>query len=145
MPGELFVRMAKVGTTESCLLDALCQAVSVGLQYGVPLDKYLDKWLGTRFEPSGFTGAEDIRSATSPLDLIAKKLRKLEAQRCGGSLSAQLSLRAGLLVPSAVVDDETKQKYRAAHSLSPCCGATYKTTGSCKTCSACGATSGGCG
>ena len=145
MPGELFVRMAKVGTTESCLLDALCQSVSVGLQYGVPLEKYLDKWIGTQFEPAGFTGADDIRSAASPLDLIAKKLRKLEAQRCGGSLSAQLALRAGLSVPSVAVDDETKQTYRAAHSLSPCCGATYKTTGSCKTCSACGATSGGCG
>jgi ribonucleoside-diphosphate reductase alpha chain len=149
MPGELFVRMAKVGTTESCLLDALCQAVSVGLQYGVPLDKYLDKWIGTRFEPSGFTGAEDIRSATSPLDLIAKKLRKLHAKAM-----AKFETSEPFIVKPrwSLADDigelkaaEEKQAAQAMHDLSPCCGATYKTTGSCKTCSACGATSGGCG
>ncbi len=145
MPGELFVRMAKAGTIESCLLDALCQAVSVGLQYGVPLDKYLDKWIGTRFEPSGFTGAEDIRSATSPLDLIAKKLRKLperaEARKEPYKALARTLENAILEVRAA----EEKQAQQAMHDLSPCCGATYKTTGSCKTCSACGATSGGCG
>lgn len=141
MPGELFVRMAKVGTTESCLLDALCQAVSVGLQYGVPLDKYLDKWIGTRFEPSGFTGADDIRSATSPLDLIAKKLRKLPER-------VEARSTALWRMDTAVeVRDVPGFAWRVTenHDLSPCCGATYKTTGSCKTCSACGATSGGCG
>jgi ribonucleoside-diphosphate reductase alpha chain len=137
MPGELFVRMAKAGTIESCLLDALCQAVSVGLQYGVPLDKYLDKWIGTRFEPSGFTGAEDIRSATSPLDLIAKKLRKLPERADYAKALAKFGTGEPFIVE--------KQAQQAMHDLSPCCGATYKTTGSCKTCSACGATSGGCG
>lgn len=133
MPGELFVRMAKVGTTESCLLDALCQAVSVGLQYGVPLEKYLDKWVGTQFEPSGFTGGEDIRSASSPLDLIAKKLRKMQAQ-------------PGLVANMVLEKLGSGEPFLAStHDLSPCCGATYKSTGSCKTCSACGATSGGCG
>jgi ribonucleoside-diphosphate reductase alpha chain len=145
MPGELFVRMARAGTTESCLLDALCQSVSIGLQYGVPLEKYLDKWTGTRFEPSGFTGAEDIRSATSPLDLIAKKLRKLperaEARKEPYKALARTLENAILEVRAA----EEKQAQQAMHDLSPCCGATYKTTGSCKTCSACGATSGGCG
>ncbi|MEK9724126.1 MAG: vitamin B12-dependent ribonucleotide reductase [Rhodospirillaceae bacterium] len=134
MPGELFVRMAKVGTTESSLVDALCQAVSIGLQYGVPLEKYLDKWIGTRFEPSGFTGVEDIRSATSPLDLIAKKLRKLSEAPHEAARAALADLGKG-----------KPQIYSKVHDLSPCCGATYKTTGSCKTCSACGATSGGCG
>lgn len=143
MPGELFVRMAKVGTTESCLLDALCQSVSVGLQYGVPLEKYLDKWLGTQFEPAGFTGAEDIRSASSPLDLLAKKLNKMEEQRYSQGYAIVQSLGQGVII----VDAETKEveQYRATHNLSPCCGATYKATGSCKTCSACGVTSGGCG
>ena len=137
MPGELFVRMAKVGTTESCLLDALCQSVSVGLQYGVPLEKYLDKWIGTQFEPAGFTGADDIRSATSPLDLIAKKLRKLPARTDYAKALATFGTGEPFIVE--------KQAQQAMHDLSPCCGATYKTTGSCKTCSACGATSGGCG
>lgn len=133
MPGELFVRMAKAGTTESCLLDALCQAVSVGLQYGVPLEKYLDKWAGTQFEPSGFTGGEDIRSASSPLDLIAKKLRKMQAQP--GLVANMVLEKMGSGEPPLA----------STHDLSPCCGATYKSTGSCKTCSSCGATSGGCG
>jgi len=138
MPGELFVRMAKVGTTESCLLDALCQAVSVGLQYGVPLEKYLDKWAGTQFEPSGFTGSGDIRSASSPLDLIAKKLRKMNAQpKPGAAAALDAEVRAA--------EEKQVKEHRAMHDLSPCCGATYKSTGSCKTCSACGATSGGCG
>jgi ribonucleoside-diphosphate reductase alpha chain len=137
MPGELFVRMAKVGTTESCLLDALCQSVSVGLQYGVPLEKYLDKWIGTQFEPAGFTGADDIRSASSPLDLIAKKLRKLPERADYAKALAKFGTGEPFIVE--------KQAQQAMHDLSPCCGATYKTTGSCKTCSACGATSGGCG
>ena len=108
--------------------------MSIGLQYGVPLEKYLDKWIGTRFEPSGFTGADDIRSATSPLDLIAKKLRKLSEAPHAVAQAALADLGTG-----------KPQSYSKVHDLSPCCGATYKTTGSCKTCSACGATSGGCG
>jgi ribonucleoside-diphosphate reductase alpha chain len=126
--GEMFLTLAKEGSAERALLGALCQAVSVGLQYGVPLDKFLDKWQGTRFDPAGFTGRDDIRSATSPLDLAAKKIRKLQG--------------VDQPLPIVPIAEATAVPLE---SLSPCCGATYRTTGTCKTCSNCGATSGGCG
>jgi ribonucleoside-diphosphate reductase alpha chain len=137
--GEMFLTLAKEGSAERALLGALCQAVSVGLQYGVPLDKFLDKWQGTRFDPAGFTGREDIRSATSPLDLVAKKIRKLLEE-----VREPFDVVRGVDQPLPLVPI-AEATALPLESLSPCCGATYRTTGTCKTCSNCGATSGGCG
>lgn len=69
--GELFFRMDAVGTLARGLLDAVAVAVSIGLQHGVPLDAYVNKMVGTRFEPTGFL---DGRRVGSVLDLVGRWL-----------------------------------------------------------------------
>ncbi len=69
-PGEMFIRMAKEGSTLSGLLDAFATSISMALQYGVPLQVLCDKFTATRFEPSGFTGNRDIPIAKSITDYI---------------------------------------------------------------------------
>ena len=73
-PGELFVTMAKEGSTISGLMDAFSTAVSIALQYGVPLKVLAKKFSNMRFEPSGVTGNEQIRFAKSITDYIFKWL-----------------------------------------------------------------------
>src|SRR5229473_499341 len=70
LPGELFIRMAKEGSTVSGLMDSFATAVSLALQYGVPLKVLCDKFSHTRFEPSGWTNNPDIRYAKSVMDYI---------------------------------------------------------------------------
>lgn len=74
-PGELFISADKIGTTAHGVLDAVAIAISVGLQYGVPMKAYVDKLIGTNFGPSGFTGDAEFPRGTSILDLVAKWLR----------------------------------------------------------------------
>jgi len=69
-PGELFITMAKEGSTIGGLMDCFGTAVSMSLQYGVPLDVYVNKFSHTRFEPMGFTKNADIRIAKSVVDYI---------------------------------------------------------------------------
>ncbi|HEY6352654.1 MAG TPA: vitamin B12-dependent ribonucleotide reductase [Candidatus Angelobacter sp.] len=69
-PGELFVRMAKEGSTVSGLMDSFALAVSMALQHGVPLKLLCDKFAHSRFEPSGFTGNPNIPIAKSIMDYI---------------------------------------------------------------------------
>ncbi|HSM88034.1 MAG TPA: hypothetical protein VLT16_17905, partial [Candidatus Limnocylindrales bacterium] len=69
-PGELFIRMAKEGSTVSGLMDSFATAVSLALQHGVPLKLLCDKFQHTRFEPSGFTGNQEIPIAKSIMDYI---------------------------------------------------------------------------
>ena len=73
-PGEAFITMAKEGSTLSGLLDAFATAISLALQYGVPLQVLCDKFTATRFEPSGFTGNKDIPMAKSITDYIFRWL-----------------------------------------------------------------------
>ena len=73
-PGEIFIKMAKEGSTLSGFMDGLALSISIGLQYGVPLKTIVDKLASTRFEPSGYTENPDIRYATSVLDYIARWL-----------------------------------------------------------------------
>jgi ribonucleoside-diphosphate reductase alpha chain len=73
-PGEIFVRMAKEGSTISGLMDSFATAISISLQYGVPLKLLVDKFSHTRFEPSGFTGNPDIGHAKSIMDYIFRWL-----------------------------------------------------------------------
>jgi ribonucleoside-diphosphate reductase alpha chain len=72
--GEIFVKLGKQGSTLSGLLDAFAISVSVGLQYGVPLETYVSKFMNMRFEPAGMTDDEEIRFATSIVDYVARKL-----------------------------------------------------------------------
>jgi ribonucleoside-diphosphate reductase alpha chain len=73
-PGELFIRMAKEGSTLGVLLDQWAMVVSIGLQTGVPLRTFTEKCRGVRFEPAGLTGNPDIPMAGSPIDYIARWL-----------------------------------------------------------------------
>lgn len=69
-PGEVFITMAKEGSTISGLMDAFATSISIGLQYGVPLKTMVNKFSHMRFEPSGFTGNPDIPIAKSVVDYI---------------------------------------------------------------------------
>ena len=72
--GEIFVDMAKEGATMRSLLNSFAIAISVGLQYGVPLEEYVDKFAFTRFEPAGIVDHPNIKTATSVLDYIFRLL-----------------------------------------------------------------------
>ena len=72
--GEIFIDMHKEGAAFRSLLNCFAIAVSLGLQYGVPLKKYVDKFTFTRFEPNGFTDHPNIKSATSIIDFIFRLL-----------------------------------------------------------------------
>ena len=72
--GEIFVNMAKSTQTESGLLECFAMAVSLGLQYGVPLEEFVDKFIYTKFEPSGFVEHPNVKSTTSIADLVFRLL-----------------------------------------------------------------------
>jgi ribonucleoside-diphosphate reductase alpha chain len=95
-PGEIFIRMAKEGSTVSGLMDSFATAVSLALQHGVPLRVLCEKFAHTRFEPSGWTGNEQIGYAKSIMDYI---FRWLQIRFLSGH---QLSLFAGLAPQQAV-------------------------------------------
>src|SRR5258708_6551815 len=73
-PGEVFIKMAKEGSTLSGFMDGLALSISVGLQYGVPLKSIVDKLTNTRFEPSGFTENPALRYSSPLLDYLARSL-----------------------------------------------------------------------
>ncbi|SNT07718.1 ribonucleoside-diphosphate reductase class II [Granulicella rosea] len=89
-PGEVFIRMAKEGSTVSGLMDSFATAVSLALQHGVPLKVLCEKFAHTRFEPSGWTGNEQIGYAKSIMDYI---FRWIQLRFLSGT---QLDLFAGL-------------------------------------------------
>ncbi len=72
--GEVFLKMSKQGSTLAGIMDAFSVAISIGLQYGVPLETYVAKFTNMRFEPAGMTDDPDIRIATSMLDYIFRRL-----------------------------------------------------------------------
>src|SRR6202453_878430 len=74
-PGELFITMAKEGSTVSGLMDSFALAVSISLQHGVPLKLFCEKFAHTRFEPSGWTSNPDIGFAKSIMDYIFRRLQ----------------------------------------------------------------------
>ena len=74
LPGELFITMAKQGSTISGLMDAFATAISMALQYGVPLERLCDKFRYMRFEPQGYTSSRTIPQATSIMDYLAAYL-----------------------------------------------------------------------
>lgn len=72
--GEIFLRVAKQGSTLAGIMDAFAISISMGLQYGVPLSAYVKQFVNTRFEPSGMTDDPDLRIATSILDYVFRRL-----------------------------------------------------------------------
>jgi ribonucleoside-diphosphate reductase alpha chain len=97
-PGEIFLKMAKEGSTVSGLMDSFATTVSVALQYGVPLRDLVNKFAHVRFEPSGFTGNQEIPIAKSIVDYI---FRWLGSRFLGPDDKASL----GLIDRSAMVSD----------------------------------------
>jgi ribonucleoside-diphosphate reductase alpha chain len=72
--GEVFLKLGKQGSTLAGVMDAFSIAISVGLQYGIPLESYVGKFTNMRFEPAGMTDDPDIRIATSVMDYIFRRL-----------------------------------------------------------------------
>ena len=95
-PGEIFIRMAKEGSTVSGLMDSFATAISLALQHGVPLRVLCEKFAHTRFEPSGWTGNPEIGYAKSIMDYI---FRWIQIRFLSGT---QLDLFAGLTPPASV-------------------------------------------
>lgn len=72
--GEIFVRMSKEGSTISGLMDSFATAISIAIQYHVPLSVLADKYIGKRFEPHGFTNNKEVDECTSVVDYIFRVL-----------------------------------------------------------------------
>ena len=110
-PGEIFIRMAKEGSTVSGLMDAFATSISLALQHGVPLKVLCEKFAHTRFEPSGWTGNEQIGYAKSLMDYIFRwlHLRFLSGEQL--TLFAGLGLQAAQLPasPSLLPESESEE------------------------------------
>jgi len=151
-PGEIFIKMAKEGSTLSGFMDGLALSISIGLQYGVPLKALVDKLTNTRFEPSGFTENPNIRYASSVLDYLARWLggRFISSEylkpRTGladdGSSQTPLGVQRGTIPrPDAVGSHNARATTGDAPSCSTC-GMLMVPNGSCYKCTNCGSTSG---
>ncbi|MGA8360251.1 MAG: vitamin B12-dependent ribonucleotide reductase [Candidatus Dormiibacterota bacterium] len=170
-PGEIFLRMAKEGSTVSGLMDSFATAVSLALQYGVPLPALVDKFSHTRFDPQGFTRNPEIPIAKSVMDYIfrwlaSRFLPQEDRDRLGiirrepdGSATEPVSAAEAAIeamAPVTVAPAATARKPAAAIPLtSPgafinqedaptCsdCGSLMVRNGACYKCHNCGATSG---
>ena len=153
MPGELFIVMAKEGSTISGFADAFAQAISYALQYGVPLQDLVDKFSHVRFEPSGMTRNPDVRFAKSIVDYIfrwmAAKFLSPEAQfRAGVNNREEVPVTTPEQLPLDVKATTVRPSSFAAiqnqEDAPPCstCGSIMVRSGACYKCSNCGTTSG---
>ncbi len=167
-PGELFVKMAKEGSTVSGLMDSFALAVSLALQHGVPLKVFCEKFAHTRFEPSGWSGNPDIGFAKSIMDYIFRwlQMRFLTGQQQMLFENLRPKLSAVSSQPSEIGDlngsAEPKPDVRSAvaggaiHAADALagivdlgdaptcsfCGSIMTRNGSCYRCGSCGSTSG---
>jgi ribonucleoside-diphosphate reductase alpha chain len=109
-PGEIFIKMAKEGSTVSGLMDAFATSISLALQHGVPLRVLCEKFAHTRFEPSGWTGNEQIGYAKSLMDYIFRwlNLRFLSGEQL--TLFAGLAPQAAPLPASPTILPETESE-----------------------------------
>jgi ribonucleoside-diphosphate reductase alpha chain len=161
-PGELFLVMAKEGSTISGFADAFAQAISYALQYGVPLQDLVDKFSHVRFEPSGMTKNPDVRFAKSIVDYIfrwmATKFLSADAQFRAGvnnreeivttpeQLPLDVAAAAGASATAVMTSPKTASfaAMQNQEDAPPCstCGSIMVRSGSCYKCSNCGTTSG---
>jgi len=165
-PGELFITMAKEGSTVSGLMDSFALAVSISLQHGVPLKLFCEKFAHTRFEPSGWSGNPEIGFAKSIMDYIFRwlQLRFLTGQQQllfenlrpkSSSVSSQPTEESASAIrrPEAGSREAGAGSIHAADALAgiidlgdapTCsfCGSIMTRNGSCYRCGSCGSTSG---
>jgi len=140
-PGEIFITMAKEGSTISGLMDALATAISFNLQYGVPLKFLVDKFAHVRFEPSGWTGNPTIPYAKSIIDYI---FRWLGAKFLGPEYAVTEAGETPKLRPTEV-DPQQNLPFAGVVADAPLCaecGSIMTRNGSCYKCGNCGGTSG---
>ncbi|HXG76420.1 MAG TPA: LAGLIDADG family homing endonuclease [Gaiellaceae bacterium] len=160
-PGDIFVDIAKEGTTLAGLMNSFMISVSLGLQYGVPLEVYVSKFSHMRFEPSGMTNDPDIRVAKSIVDYIfrwmGKKFLSADQQEEAGILTPEVKAR--LAAAYAEAGSDAASAVSAVAEAPPpgqtalfnqwedaveCarCGGRMVRTGSCYTCRDCGTNTG---
>jgi ribonucleoside-diphosphate reductase alpha chain len=139
-PGEIFITTAKEGSTVSGLMDCFATAVSLALQYGLPLKVLCSKFSHTRFEPSGWSGNPEIGYAKSLADYVARWLALKFLPRTSPSPKG-IETEAKALAPACLSEDElTEQQMDAPACID--CGAIMSRNGSCYGCGNCGRTSG---
>ena len=151
--GEMFLKLGKQGSTMAGLMDAFSVAVSIALQYGVPLETYMSKFTGTVFEPSGMTDDPDVRMATSIIDYVFRRLAidhmDFDTRAAYGVLTA--AERRSYVETGSYTSDEEKPASveprtvsKPVESLPLCatCGSQMRPAGTCYACEGCGATSG---
>jgi ribonucleoside-diphosphate reductase alpha chain len=164
-PGEIFIKMAKEGSTVSGLMDSFALAVSISLQHGVPLKLFCEKFAHTRFEPSGWSSNPDIGFAKSIMDYIFRwlQMRFLSGQQqflfenlrpkpqvdVGGTSSpagdaiSDLNATAGPRTGSIHAADALSELIDMGDAPScHVCGSIMVRNGSCYKCMSCGSTSG---
>ncbi len=169
-PGELFLQVAKGGSTLAGIMDAFAISVSHGLQYGVPLEAFVEMFTNMRFEPAGMTDDPDIRFATSLVDYIFRRLaveylppERREAlgimtvgermqptlpgvEEATTPIAQSIDLPAADRAPSAALDMPRAASTPVARErevvLCHVCGDMMQRAGSCYACPSCGSTSG---
>jgi ribonucleoside-diphosphate reductase alpha chain len=169
--GEVFLKLGKQGSTLAGVMDAFSIAVSIGLQYGVPLETFVQKFTNQRFEPAGLTDDPDVRMAQSVMDYIFRRLAldhlPFDSRSALGIYTAaerERQLETGSYAEFDEVDPESASQDvaieapRAVHSTAELldalqgraadapicmtCGTKMRPSGSCHVCEGCGATSG---
>jgi ribonucleoside-diphosphate reductase alpha chain len=164
--GEIFLKVAKQGSTLSGVMDAFAIAISIGLQYGVPLRAYVEKFINMRFEPSGVTDDPDFRFATSLVDYIFRRLaadyltpeeraalniwtveerqEAIESSNPEGNGHAVLGNGKAEEAPELLSLEEAPavEEVRVDAPLCYTCGIEMQPAGSCFVCGSCGTTSG---
>ena len=160
--GEIFLKTSKQGSTLAGVMDAFAIAVSIGLQYGVPLETYVSKFINTKFEPSGMTNDPDIRFASSMIDYVFRRLAldylppetreglgiKTIAERTEivqSEVSAPTeppALQEPAQPPRTIELGEKPTAKVLDAPLCYQCGSKMQPSGSCYVCTSCGSTSG---
>ncbi|NLT68502.1 MAG: vitamin B12-dependent ribonucleotide reductase [Acidobacteria bacterium] len=149
-PGEIFLVMAKEGSAISGLMDSFATAISLALQYGVPLKVLIDKFSHVRFEPSGHTGNSEVPYAKSIVDYIfrwlASKFLPIEEQVQAGVHVAE-KLKETEPAPAQNAGSTSMNDFRSMYNLDDAptcagCGSIMVRNGSCYKCMNCGETSG---
>jgi ribonucleoside-diphosphate reductase alpha chain len=155
-PGEVFMKVSKQGSTLAGVMDAFSISVSLGLQHGVPLKTYVQKYTNMRFEPAGMTDDHDLRIASSLVDYIFRRLAvdylPLEERRELGILTTDERTQPTLpgveetaTLDEPLVEPTAMPAQAAAHNDAPfcmTCGVQMIRAGSCHACPSCGSTSG---
>jgi ribonucleoside-diphosphate reductase alpha chain len=161
-PGELFIRVSKQGSTLAGIMDAFAISVSHGLQYGVPLQAFVEAYVGMRFEPAGMTDDPEVRIASSLMDYLFRRLaleyltpdqrahmgilsvsERLQPTLPGVEEAATTTVQGHDMAPDPPSHREVPSSARDANApLCMQCGVAMQRAGSCYACDQCGATSG---